>query len=223
MESNKPMNPTESLELISTMISSSRRKMARNSYRPFLIWGYTTLVVTLIELGLHVLNPPTVSSSLRLFVWWSIPVIGVLLTYIFRERGTQTKSPLDVNIGAVWAIISFAMIPMFTMFLISSAFYLVLPMILLLMGMGAMITGVMARLKVVSLGGFVSMVGAVLICALALWFKKTMEGTTTVEARGELVELFLTGQLVIFALSFVGTMIVPGHYMKRMFNQPEEK
>lgn len=218
------MTEAESLELITSMIRSSRRELARNSYRPFLIWGYTTLAITLVELVLHLMAEPSSPTAFRLWLWWTIPVIGGALSYLFRDRDPQVKSPLDVNIGAVWTILTFTMIPILTMIIIisGSAGYLILPMILVLMGSATMITGSMAHLKVVSWGGFASIVGAVLICLLAYWFK-LRTGSATGEERGEIVELFITGQMVIFALSFVGTMIIPGHYMKRSLNQKEGK
>lgn len=221
---NRKMTEVESLELITSMIRSARHKLARNSYRPFLIWGYTTLAITLIELALHLVATPTVTPAFRLWLWWTIPVIGGLFSYLFRDREPQSKSPLDMNIGAVWTILTFTMIPTLTMIIIvsGSAGYLILPMILVLMGSATMITGTMAHLKVVSWGGVASIVGAVLICLMALWFKKAA-GAAPIEERGALIEGFITGQMAIFALSFVGTMILPGHYMKRRFNRNEEQ
>lgn len=219
---NRKMNEAESLELIASVIRSSRRELARNSYRPFLIWGYTTLVVTLIEILLHLFAATSTTPTLRLYIWWSIPVVGGVLTYLLRDREEQTHSPLDLNIAALWAWLGFAILPMISIIMIigGTAGYLILPLILLLMGVGAMITGAMTRLKVVQWGGVAAFVGMLLIAALALWFKKSVGSVTAVEL-GERIELFLIGQMIIFAASFVGAMIIPGHYMKRMFNKPE--
>ncbi len=221
---NRKMTEVESLELITSMIRSARCKLARNSYRPFLIWGYTTLAITFIELVLHLTAEPSSPTAFRLWLWWAIPLFGGILSYLFRDREPQTKSPLDVNIGMVWTILTFTMVPILTMIIIisGSAGYMILPMILVLMGSATIITGSMAHLKVVSRGGFASIIGAVLICLLAYWFKQRV-GAVPFEERGIVVERFITGQMTIFALSFVGTMILPGHYMKRMFNRPDEQ
>ncbi len=222
MEKRK-LNEAESLELITAMIRSSRRELARNTYRPFLIWGYTTLAITLIELAIHLLAIPAVTPAVRLWIWWTIPIIGGALSYRFRDREEQTKSPLDVNIGAVWTVLTFSMVPIMTMILIisGSAGYMILPMILTLMGAATIITGMMARLKVLAWGGCSSLGGAVLICLMAYWFKQRV-GVVPVEERGALVELFTIGQMGVFALSFVCSMILPGHYMKRMFTNVNE-
>ena len=47
MQENK-MTEAQSLELITSMINDSRSRLARNSGTPFLIWGYTTVVVSLL-------------------------------------------------------------------------------------------------------------------------------------------------------------------------------
>ena len=39
----------ESLELITSMIQDSRARLARNSGTPFLIWGYTTVAISILN------------------------------------------------------------------------------------------------------------------------------------------------------------------------------
>lgn len=223
MEENKKLNASESLELISSMIRSSRRKLARNSYRPFLIWGYTTLIVTLVELALHLTTTLTTPPAIRLWIWWLIPIIGGMLTLLLRDRHPLTKSPLDINIGTLWGVLTLAMFVMIAMTLIISgpAGYLILPMILLLIGAGTMITGEMIKLPIVKWGGFSAILGAIIICVMAAWFQCAVAETSSETACREIIELFINGQMVIFALSFVGSMIIPGHYMKRLYNKPE--
>lgn len=219
------MNPTESLELISQMIRSSRRELARNSYRPFFIWGYTTVIVTLIELVLHLTATESTSPAFRIWVWWIIPIVGVTLTLLWRDRHQHTKSPLDINIGTVWGVLTIAMFTMILMMMIvgGATAYVILPMILLLMGSGTMITGEMAKLPAVKWGGFSSLVAAILICGMTFWFKNEIASATDNATRNHIIELYMSGQMVIFVLSFVGSMIIPGHYLKRLYNNPEHE
>lgn len=223
MEQEKKMNAAESLELISSMIRSSRRDLARNSYRPFLIWGYTTVVVSIIELILHLVAEPTTSPALRLWIWWAIPVIGSVLMLIFRDRDNQTKSPLDINIGAVWGVLSFTLVPILSNIIIISgrAGYVILPMVLVVMGAGSLITGIMCKMKPIIYGGWASMIGSVAMSVLSLWFIKSSE-VADAATQACLAEGYISGQMVIFIISFVLSMILPGHYMKRMFNNEQE-
>ena len=44
---DRVLNEKESLELIAQMIQNTKSRMTRNSGAPFLIWGYTTIIVSL--------------------------------------------------------------------------------------------------------------------------------------------------------------------------------
>ena len=45
---DRVLNEKESLELIAQMIQNTKSRMTRNSGAPFLIWGYTTIIVSLL-------------------------------------------------------------------------------------------------------------------------------------------------------------------------------
>ena len=219
----KKITPKEQLHLITSVIEQTRRTLAQNSFYPFLIWGYTTVGVTLVELLLHLLFPAT-DPTLRLWLWWSIPLIGTILMFFYHRRVPQTRTPLDVNIGAVWGIVALAMLPLFAIVLIvaGSAGYTLLPIILLLIAIGCSITGVLVRMRWVTWGGVASIVGALAICGLIFWFRKAIALPMDEAARAILVERFVTGQLLIFALSLTLSLILPGHYLQRVLSQPKQ-
>lgn len=45
---NKKLNEQESLELIIQMIQNTKFKMVKNAGTPFLVWGYMTVVTSLL-------------------------------------------------------------------------------------------------------------------------------------------------------------------------------
>ena len=45
---NKKLNEQESLELITQMIQNTKFKMVKNAGTPFLVWGYMTVVTSLL-------------------------------------------------------------------------------------------------------------------------------------------------------------------------------
>ena len=47
MEERK-LNEKESLELITRMIQNTKDRMAENSGTPFLLWGYVTVIISLL-------------------------------------------------------------------------------------------------------------------------------------------------------------------------------
>lgn len=69
----KQLTETQSLELITAMIRDSRSRMARNSGIPFLIWGYVTVVVAIIE---AVATKYQLGPTWQLG-WMAIPLFGI--------------------------------------------------------------------------------------------------------------------------------------------------
>ena len=45
---NKKLNEKESLELISQMIQNTRTRVEKDGGTPFLIWGYGTVIISLL-------------------------------------------------------------------------------------------------------------------------------------------------------------------------------
>ncbi|MBR5812753.1 MAG: hypothetical protein IKY80_07100, partial [Alistipes sp.] len=67
---NNNFSEAQSLELITSMINDSRARLARNSGTPFLIWGYTTVAISILNFVLWQCN-------IRCWwLWWLIPIIG---------------------------------------------------------------------------------------------------------------------------------------------------
>ena len=84
MEERK-MNEAESLELITSMINDSRARMGRNFGMPFLVWGYTTVLVSIIQ----ALIVAFVDDFMPyLWLWGAIPLIGwpLMLCLSRQER-----------------------------------------------------------------------------------------------------------------------------------------
>ena len=84
----KQLEARESIELISRMIQNTRTRLERNAGRPFLIWGYTTVGISLLNYGFAITG---VNSAWSL-TWFLIPVIGCLLTWLFHERDARNRA-----------------------------------------------------------------------------------------------------------------------------------
>ena len=52
----KRLDAQESIELITRMIRNTRRRLERHSGRPYLVWGYTTVVISLLNYTLNVVG-----------------------------------------------------------------------------------------------------------------------------------------------------------------------
>lgn len=84
----KRLDAAESLELIGRMIRNTRQRLERHSGRPFLIWGYTTVGISLLNYALNLTGAdPNWSLS-----WFLIPVLGYMLMRLFPESGPPTRA-----------------------------------------------------------------------------------------------------------------------------------
>lgn len=182
----RQLNEKESLELIARMIQNTQRKMEKGNGMPFLIWGYTTVVVSLL-----VWYFLSATGDYRMhFLWFLIPVIGGPVTFFLTrkyEKGVRTY--IDRVVGYVWLVLGL------TGFMISimAMFFWDLPIlfiIILLMGSGTAITGLITRFLPIAVAGFTG-----IVLSLACLFTQG------------------TGQILVFAAVFLVMMVIPGHIL----------
>ncbi|HPR32637.1 MAG TPA: hypothetical protein PLK12_11090 [Prolixibacteraceae bacterium] len=184
----KILSEKESLQLISKMIQNTQKNLENSDGRPFLIWGYTTVFVSLLvyftvsQTGDHRFN----------YFWFLIPLLGVLAMLFTRSKGDKeryVKTFLGNIILNIWVVVGIA-----ALFVSVGSFFVNIPVLglmLLLMGMGTLLTGLTIRYKLIVVSGAVGM----LLSALPFLIHR-ME------------------QILVFAVVFVIMMIVPGHVLR---------
>lgn len=184
MEDRK-INEKESLDLITRMIQNTQNKMEQNSGRIFLLWGYLSLIVTIIIWYTTV----TIGDYRWNYLWFIIPLIGWPAMMILNSKSQFVTTYIDRIITYLWIVFGVAIIVacVMSVFLweLQSLFFSAL-----IMAMGAALTGLIVRVKSVAITGFIGM----LISP---------------------VTLFLEGgnQILVFAALFVVMMIIPGHIL----------
>lgn len=184
---DKPLNEKESLELISRMIRNTQKKMEEGSGTIFLIWGYTTIIVTML---VWVLLVKTQSYEWQ-WIWFSLPVCGLLLTLIYnkkRETKPRVVTYVDRVIKYIWIVLGI------TGFILSSISIVhnlqILFVIVLIMGIGTTLTGLVISFRPLVISGVMGMILSVVLSFLS-W--KT--------------------QLPVFSIIFFLMMVIPGHYL----------
>lgn len=188
---NKTLNSQESLELIAAMIHQSRQKLERGGGTLFLIWGYTSLLVSAAVVSLIFLTNDYVYS----WFWWAIPLIGFTVQYIFkRNHPRQVKTSIDRFIDYVWLSVGAAAVLMPTAAVLSSYFgvnqisgFYYLPIITIILSIGVSATGMILKFKPLTIGGFASMVLGGVMFATSSY------------------------QVYLFMCTFIVSMIIPGH------------
>ena len=194
---DKKLDAAESFALISRMIENTRSRMVRNSGRPFLIWGYTTVAVT-IAVWLAVWRTQNPQWNI---LWGALPLLGALLMWLTRDKQAEGRvyTFVDRVINKIWLVIGLSawFVGMLAMF--GATRIPILFIILLLMGIGTTLTCLIIRFTPGVAGGIVGI-------ALA--------PVTLLVPGGWVPGLFIAG--------FAAMMIVPGHILNYKSNHPNE-
>lgn len=182
----RQLNEKESLELITRMIQNTQRKLEKGNGMPFLVWGYTTIVVSLL-----IWYFLSTTGDYRIhYLWFLIPVIaGPMMFVLIRKYEKGVKTYIDRVVGYVWIVMGV------TGFMISitAMFFWNLPIlfiVILLMGSGTAITGLVIRFTPIAVAGFVG-----IVLSLACLFTQG------------------TDQILVFAGLFLVMMVIPGHIL----------
>lgn len=182
----KQLNEKESLELITQMIRNTQQKLEKGNGIPFLIWGYTTVLVSLAVWYLF----STTGNPNWNYLWFLIPAIAFpLLMLTMRKNEKGVKTYIDKIIGYVWIVFGIAG------FIVSASaiFFWNLPIlfiVILMMGSGTAITGMIIKFKPIIFSGFAGIFLSFL-CLIVKGYES----------------------ILIFALIFLVMMIIPGHIL----------
>ncbi|MFQ7503517.1 MAG: hypothetical protein ACLRMJ_11255 [Alistipes finegoldii] len=99
---DRPLDAAENIALVGRMIDNTRSRMVRNAGRPFLIWGYATVVTTLAVWAAYALFP----GRNWYYLWLLLPVFGTALSLLTMPKadGGRVYTFIDRVIGQVWLV-----------------------------------------------------------------------------------------------------------------------
>lgn len=194
----KELNAAESVELIARMIDNTRQRLERNAGMPFLVWGYATIATTAaVAAALLGTGDPRWN-----WLWFAIPLLGGagMLVAQRRQGERHVRTFVDRVVSHIWTVFGIASwAVVLPAFLGMNERIPVLPVILLLMGMGTTLTGLVIRFRPLTAGGIVAIVlSPALLAAPGCW------------------------NPLLFGAGFALMMIVPGHVLNYRSNHPKE-
>jgi len=199
---DKQLTNQESLDLIARMITNTRRNFNGRGGSMFLIWGYTTIAVTI---GVYFLFRATGSGN-AMWAWWALPVVGYILTWIhYRKYERPVQTQMDKMVNSVWIVFAVACMAcalfIFGGYIFGEGPYFnILFVIALMIGMSTAITGFMIKFRPVIIGGFLGIFLSFLIPVF-----NGME------------------QFFIFAGIFLVAQVIPGHLLNRACKKESER
>lgn len=207
-EQERGLDERRSIEIIAKMIADTSANIDNQSGKYFLLWGYTTAIVSLFEYIAQVCHLPV---PLCLWAWFLIPIVGGVGSVIIgrRAENKRPKSYLDRSINAVWVVFGVSFCMAFIAAIVYGASLLYLTA--MLMGMGTVITGKICRHQVLTFAGKAGLILSLLIPAEHLLLREY--GATLSDSGIAYVEAILYSEILIFAVVFVVMMVIPGHVL----------
>ena len=200
------LTEAQSLELITSMINDSRSRLARNSGTPFLIWGYTTVAVSLFNALVLYLGWSYAWS----WSWFAIPVIGWIGMLLFNKHEPGARNYIDRVISMIWTVIglSFAWLFVGAVVYGSSVSFLTV----VIMGIGTILTGCVIKHRTTSICGWLAMCAS-LIFPIVYFIIARSDSAISIS------EVWIWGELIVFAAIFLVMMVIPGHILNHKYNK----
>ena len=191
----KQLTSEQSLDIIARMIADTRRNFNDRGGAMFLIWGYTTILVTI---AVYITFSVTKSYD-TMWLWWALPLIGGILTWLhYRKYRKPVQTHFDRAVNYVWITFSAAsMACMIFAFLPGNTMpehilpFPILFIMSLMIGLATAITGLLIKSRPVTVGGFAGIMLAFVVLIL-----------------GSMME-----QLIAFAGAMFIVQVIPGHLL----------
>lgn len=200
----------QSLELITSMINDTRSRLARNSGTPFLIWGYTTVAIALLN---------SITTYLQLsyywnFSWYAIPLIGWIGMMIFNKTDKGARNIIDRVISIIWGVLGITFIWVFIgAWLYGSS---ILYYTILIMGVGTIMTGLILRHNITLWCGCAAMICSIVYPIVYFLISKDVINP---EITASLYKLWTWSGKLYFAAIFLVMMVVPGHILNYKYRK----
>ncbi|GAT61942.1 hypothetical protein [Paludibacter jiangxiensis] len=185
---DKTLNEKESLALIAQMIQNSQKRLERGAGGQMLVWGYATIFATIaVWVAFHLTGNYNWN-----FLWFLIPVIGYPYIVFKSRQPKLVKTYIDKVIRYIWMVVGITgfFLSAATIFSFMWAFP-ILFVVILMMGMGSMLTGLVTEFKPSVIG---SLVG------ILIGFVNYLVPDYDVK-------------MLTFALAFICIDIIPGHIL----------
>ncbi|MCF0166408.1 MAG: hypothetical protein HUJ89_04490 [Bacteroidales bacterium] len=197
----KNITPQESLEIISRMIESTKRRFRLSDGNTLLMWGYLSVAVCVITLCAVIYA----QNNMWNFLWFLIPAIGVPCSIIMDKRAEikcGTKTYLEGLSSRLWGFLGLAQLVVAivcTVFMFKgiNIWLLMGLMSFVLVGFAASVFGMIIKENSMILGGFLSFASGIALTGCR------MAG----------VPITNLAFAILFIAAFAVMFIIPGHIL----------
>ena len=198
----KKINEKESLAIIAEMIDRTKNRLRIGDGNMLLLWGYTSLAVTVLTLSVLIITQHQASNWLWFLIWL---IGGSVSARICRRRDCESsvRTYIDNITSGLWSLVGSCAILITAICLIMmlvggrDCWVAMLVFGLLIVGIAVAIQGIIIKEKCLVAGGSVGiMCGAIVMCfaiggiSISIWWA-----------------------FPLIAVSFISMLIVPGHIL----------
>lgn len=207
----KKLTPQESMELITSMIQNTKRRVATPDLRISVMWAVLTIVTAIAAWVLL----STTHNPLYNFIWFAIPVIGIPTNILMAQNDrnkSMTKSYLDKVSESIWKSVGYIAMGLTIGCFIAQqcgypqAWLAMFYYAFIIVGFGAMTSGFLLRENSYVFGGLFSIFSgfAIIVCNICQ------------------IPLYYSWVVPLYILCFLLMFIVPAFIISRKIKAQEK-
>lgn len=190
----KTLTPQESLDIIQSMISTAKHKLANDGFY-FMFWGWLVFIAAMFQYV-------TILLGYEWGYWaWVLMPVGGIISGVYgsnQSKKEKVKSHIETYLGYLWIGFGIAMVACLCMMpkngIQNTYFFL-----MLLYGIATFVSGGILKFKPLILGGIFSFA-----MALVSVFAGEKE------------------QLLCISIALLGSYIIPGHLLRKEFKSQQD-
>jgi len=198
----------ESLELISKMIEQARHNLQKGSGNSMIFIGLLVAVTAILNVILAlVFAQKGINLNLACLVWL-LMIPGVYINYCINKRLISqqlVRTHIDAIVGSTWKGYAYACFVFLAVVFgigmwqkLYHVFYLINPVILILVGLAEFVTAKVCRFKPYQYGAIIMWTGA-LACVFAISFQESI-----------IIQFF------ILAVCMIAGFVIPGYQLNKL-------
>jgi hypothetical protein len=193
--SEKDFSPQESLQLIRSMIETTKHSISDNSHF-FLLWGWATMIGCITQYVLL----DVVHYQKHFYAWFITPLAVLIHLVLLRryKRGERVKTFISEANEYIWTVIGLSYMALAFVFL-KIGWQYCFPFYILLYGIGTFITGSLIKFKPMKAGGII----CIFLVAVTPYLSYPM-------------------QILLAAFAILVSYIIPGHLLKNQYKKDNQ-
>ena len=188
----KDFSPQESLQLIRSMIETTKHSISDKSHY-FLLWGWAVFIGSMLQYYLKVV----IHYPQHYYAWYITPVALVIFFILLRRDNKKEKVKTFINDASkyLWTAIGFSFLALGFIFS-KMGWQYCYPIYILLYGIGTYVSGSLIKFRPLIIGGLLCFPIAIV--------------TAYVD---------FDSQIIMLAIAVLISYIIPGHLLKMQYRK----